>query len=396
MTTSPANATHQADPDGPQANASPQVGGGPQAGTRSRADAEPQAATAEPKGPGDLPLAPRVTAVLLAYGPEPWLADAVRAVSASAGLDLEVIVVDNGCTGDGVQVIAGWPGVRVLRPAMNTGYAGGCRLGAAEATGDHLVFVNSDAIVEPDALARLVAVAGENGVGAATASIRLADRPDLINSAGNPVHFTGLSWAGGHGQPASRYPDRRATAALSGCCFAIRRELWRRLDGFAVEYFAYHEDTELSLRLWQAGLRVEYVPDAVVRHRYEFSRNDLKTYLLERNRLITLLTAYESRTLVVLGPALLATEAAILAGAVAGGWAGPKLRGWRWLWRHRGWLLARRRRLQAERRVPDGVVARMMTARIDPGNVAAPAGVGLFNAAAQTYWRLARRLLRTE
>jgi hypothetical protein len=41
------------------------------------------------------------------------------------------------------------------------------------------------------------------------------------------------------------------------------------------------------------------------------------------------------------------------------------------------------------------VVARMMTARIDPGNVATPPGIGLFNAAAQTYWRLARRLLRT-
>nr|MDT0657570.1 glycosyltransferase family 2 protein [Micromonospora sp. DSM 115978] len=337
---------------------------------------------------------PRVSAVLLAHGPEPWLVDAVGAALASTGVTLEVIVVDNGCTGDGVDQVAAWPGVRVLRPGRNTGYAGGCRLGAAEATGEHLVFVNSDALVEPDAVARVVAVAAEDGVGAATASIRLADHPDLINSAGNPVHFTCLSWAGGHGQPARRHPHRRSAAALSGCCFAIRRELWNRLDGFAEEYFAYHEDTELSLRLWRLGLRVEYVPDAVVRHRYAFSRNELKTYLLERNRLITLLTTYETRTLLVLGPALLAAEAALLAAAVAGGWLRPKLRGWVWLWRHRSWLLARRRHLRAERRVPDGVVAALLTARIDPGNVAAPPGIGVFNAVAERYWRLARKLLR--
>jgi GT2 family glycosyltransferase len=342
-------------------------------------------------GPGHRP---RVTAVLLAYGPEPCLVDAVRAVLGSTGVDLDAVVVDNGCTGAAVATVAGLPGVRVLRPPANTGYAGGCRIGAAAAGGGVLVFVNSDAIVEPEAISRLVAVATEPEVGAATASVRLADRPDVINSAGNPLHFTGLSWAGGHGEPAGRYGTRRSVPALSGCCFAIRRDLWDRLDGFAPEYFAYHEDTELSLRLWQRGLRVEYVPDAVVRHRYEFSRNDLKSYLVERNRLITVLTGYERRTLLVLGPVLVATEAAMLTAALAGGWAGPKLRGWGWLWRHRRWLRSRRRALQAQRRVADGTLAGLMTARVEPGNVAAPAGVGLFNTVAAGYWRLARPLLR--
>lgn len=338
---------------------------------------------------------PRVTAVLLAYGSEPWLVEATRAVLASTGVEVEAIVVDNGCTGDGVAVVAGLAGTRVLRPPANTGFAGGCRLGAAQAGAEYLVFVNSDAIVAPDALARIVAVAAEEGVGAATASVRLADQPELINAAGNPLHISGLSWAGGHGEPATQHRVRRPVPSVSGCCFAIRRELWHRLDGFAAEYFAYHEDIELSLRLWQRGLRVEYVPDAVVRHHYEFSRNDTKSYLVERNRLITLLTAYELRTLLVLAPVLLLTEAAILAAAVAGGWAGPKVRGWRWLWLNRGWLHGRRRRLQSERQVPDGALADLMTARVDPGNTSGPPGIGLYNAVTSAYWRLARPLLRT-
>jgi GT2 family glycosyltransferase len=330
---------------------------------------------------------------MLAYGAEPYLEDAARAILASTGADVDLVVVDNGCTSDGIDVVKGLPGARVLCPAENTGYAGGCRLGAAEATGDVLAFVNSDAIVAPDALARLAAVTAEPRVGGAMASVRLADTPDLINTAGNPLHFVGLSWAGGNGSPATEYAVRRQVPSLSGCCFAIRRSLWVELDGFAEEYFAYHEDTELSLRLWHRGLTAEYLPDAVARHHYEFSRNDLKFYLVERNRLITLLTTYQGRSLAVLAPMIALTELAMLAAAVLGGWAKPKARGWGWLWQHRAWLRTRRAHLQAERTVPDAALAHLMTARFDPSNVAAPPGIGAYNAIAALYWRLARPLL---
>lgn len=335
---------------------------------------------------------PAVTAVLLAYGAEPWLADAVRAVLQSADVDIDAIVVDNGCTTGAIDLVKGMDRVRVVTPDSNTGYSGGCDLGAAEATGDYLAFVNSDAIVAPAALSRLVAVASEPVVGLAMGSIRLADSPEKMNTAGNPVHFTGLSWAGGFGEPAGRHATRRQVAAGSGCCFVIRRDLWEALGGFAPEYFAYCEDTELSLRLWQRGLTVEYVPDAVVLHHYEFSRNELKLYLLERNRLVLVLTLYQRRSLVALAPMLALTEVLMLGASIAGGWGGAKLRGWHWIWRHRRWVRQRRALLQAERTVPDALVFRHMTARIDPANVAAPPGVSVLNAVMSAYWSLARRL----
>lgn len=335
----------------------------------------------------------RMTAVMLAYGAEPYLLDAARAVLASENVEVDLIIVDNGTTSPAVDEVRGLPGVKMLRPAANTGYAGGCDLGAAEATGEYLAFVNSDAIVTPSALAALAAVAAEPSVGVATASVRLAENPDLINTAGNPLHFTGLSWAGGHGEPASRHAVRRAVASLSGCCFVIRRKLWERLGGFPAEYFAYHEDSELSLRLWQQGHSVQYVPEAVVLHHYEFSRNDLKYYLVERNRLLTVLTTYQARTLLLLAPMLALTEAAMLATALVGGWVRPKLRGWAWLWRNRSWVRARRGLLRRERRVADKRIAELITARFDPTNVAAPPGTAVFNAIAGTYWRLVKQLL---
>jgi GT2 family glycosyltransferase len=338
-------------------------------------------------------MSPTVTAVILAYGAEPWLEPAVRAVLASSAVEVDVVLVDNGCTSDAVTRVKGLAGLRVLTPAQNTGYTGGCMLGAAEATGQYLAFVNSDAIVSADALAELIAVAAEPGVGMAMGSIRLASRPDTMNSAGNPFHYTGLVWAGGYGEPAEHHAERRSVACGSGCCFVVRRELWEEFSGFALEYFAYHEDSEFSLRLWQRGYSVEYVPSAVVLHHYEFSRNALKYYLVERNRLAVLLTAYQLRTLLVLAPMLVLTETAAVATAALGGWLRPKLRGYGWLWRNRAWLRARRARIQSERTVPDRDLAKIMTDRFDPDNIEAPRGVRLFNALGSSYWWLARRLL---
>lgn len=338
-------------------------------------------------------MTPTVTVVILAYGPEPWLHDSVRAALASRGARVDVVLVDNGCSSDAIRRIAGRARIQVITPAANTGYSGGCDLGAAKATGEYLAFVNSDAVVAPDALARLAAVAGEPGVGLAMGSIRLAGSPELINTAGNPMHITGMSWAGGFGEPASRYARRRPVAAGSGCCFVIRRALWEELGGFAPEYFAYCEDTELSLRLWQRGMTVEYVPDAVVLHHYEFSRNQRKYYLLERNRAILLLTAYQRRSLLVLSPVLLLTELLMLAAAIAGGWGRAKLRGWAWLWQHRSWIRSRRALIQSERAVSDAVIFKRVTARFDAANVAAPPGVGVLNAVIAGYWRIASKLI---
>src|ERR1039458_8677842 len=106
-----------------------------------------------------------VTAVILAYGAEPWLQDAVRAALASTDVDIDVVVVDNGCTSDAIGQVKGLDRVRVITSETNSGFSGGCDRGAAEARGEYLAFVNSDAVVAPAALSRLAGGASEPGVG---------------------------------------------------------------------------------------------------------------------------------------------------------------------------------------------------------------------------------------
>ena len=86
-------------------------------------------------------------------------------------------------------------------------------------------------------------------------------------------------------------------------------------------------------------------------------------------------------------------ELVMLGAALRGGWGTAKLRGWHWMWRHRRWLLARRALIQSERAVPDAVIFRRVTARFDPASIAAPPGVGVYNAVVSGYWCIARKLL---
>ncbi|HEV2309910.1 MAG TPA: glycosyltransferase family 2 protein [Acidimicrobiia bacterium] len=339
---------------------------------------------------------PRVTAIVLAYGSEPLLEDAVRALVDSEGVTVDVVVVDNGCTDGGVDKVAALPGVRVERPDRNLGFAEGCNRGAALATGDLLAFVNSDAVADHQALAALARVAQRPEVGIASASLRLTEDPALLNSAGNEVHYLGFCWCGGLRHPATEYAEERLVAAATGAAMMLRRDVWRELGGFVPEYFAYHEDTDLSLRCWQQGLEVVYVPDAVVAHRYASGRPAAKLYLLERNRLITVFTTFQASTLVLLTPVLVAVELGVLGLAVRERWATKKLAGWWWLLRHLRWLRGRRRQVQAARARPDAYVAARLASRLPSEAVPIPPAAQAVDRVFAAYWRsVVRRAMRT-
>ncbi len=335
---------------------------------------------------------PALGVVVLAYGDEPWLAGCVASVLASTDVDVRLVVVDNGCTARDLAPVEDRDDVLVVRPGSNTGFAGGVDLGARHVDGDFLALVNSDCLVEPGTLAALAAEARRPGVGPVMASIRFADRPEVLNSAGNPVHVLGTCWAGGIEEAETR-TEPYDVAAASGACLLLRRALWDRLDGFDEAYFAYLEDTELSLRCWRLGLAARCVPTARALHHYEFSRNPRKMYLLERNRLVLVTTLWSTRALILLAPLFLALEVALVALATVQGWRREKVEGWRWVLGHRDHLRARRRLLAAERQVPQREWLAVLTSELAPHVVGSAVAARVVNVVVGGYWRLVRRLL---
>lgn len=302
-------------------------------------------------------------------------------------------MVDNGAGGDEIDAVERLERVELVSPGKNLGYAAGSNLGAGRASGEVLVFLNPDTVARPGALPKLAVLLDDPEIGAAMPRLLLLEDPELLNSDGNVLHFTGLAWVGGHGRPAGRLTKPREIAYPSGAALAIRAELFRELGGFTDELFLYHEDVELGWRVRLRGLRVVAAPGADLLHEYEFSRNPRKQYFLERNRLVFVLTAYSSRLLTLVAPVLVAVELAVAVRALGEGWLRQKLLGWAWCIRNAGWIRQHRGDVQAGRRVPDRALAEFLSATIDPTVQDVPAAVRAVNPLLRLYWAGVRRLL---
>jgi GT2 family glycosyltransferase len=301
----------------------------------------------------------RVSAVLVAYHHGDSLPALVRSLRAGSRPVDEVVVVDNAPEADSLAALAA-AGVEVrgVAPAANRGFAGGCNDGAKAATGDILLFVNPDAIVDPTCVDELLAaLARHPGAVIAGAQILLADGV-TTNAGENPVHPTCLSWAGRLGEPAEDGAER-PVLAISGAGFAVRRDAWELLGGFRDAFFLYCEDTDLCLRAGLIGAGIVFVPRARVIHDYAFAK-PAKWRYLERNRTAIVLTVYRARTLLLLAPVLGAAEVAILVSAARGGFLGEKLHAYRDLIEGRSRLRRERSEIQATRvRDDEWLLARM-------------------------------------
>ena len=306
----------------------------------------------------------------------------------------ELIVVENK-PGDGSAEVVGEqaPQARLVRTGRNTGFAGGCNVGAGVASGDLLVILNPDAAPRPgfgEAIRR--PWVEERDWGAWQALVADGEL-GCVNSAGNPVHFTGIVWAGGHGLPLAQAPPAGEITAASGACLAIPLRIWREMEGFPGEFFMYHEDVDLSIRMRAAGQSVGIEPSAVVAHDYEFGASAEKWFWLERNRLAFLIRTYPGALLALLAPALIATEVALLAISAAGGWGRQKLRAnlavLRWFPR----LLRERRQVQRRRTVSAAEFASWLTPDLDSELISPLARSWPARLALRGYWRLVRLLL---
>jgi GT2 family glycosyltransferase len=305
----------------------------------------------------------------------------------------EVLVVDNGGGGAEIDDARTRPAVRVIDAGENLGFARANNLGAAEARGDVLVFLNPDTVVAPGAVAQLARRLEDPEIGIAMARLRLLGEPEKLNASGVVVHVTGIGWAGGFGEPAESISELSEIPAASGTAMAMRAQTYRELGGFAEELFMYLEDLELGWRARLAGYRVVIDPAADVFHDYEYGRNPRKSYFLERNRLLFALTAYSARQLVLLLPLLLATEVGMVALAAREGWLRDKVAGWGWLIRHGRLVARRRRRTQALRRVRDRELAAYITPTFSPGMLPVPGPLRAANPVVRGYWSLVRRAL---
>lgn len=237
-------------------------------------------------------MPPDVSVCIVNFNGGERLASAVASVFASVGgLSSEVIVVDNASTdGSLARVTVRWPTIRVIRNSTNVGFGRANNQAMQLAAGDFFLLLNNDAVLEPDALSRMLSAAiGDRG--AAFVSCRVLDKEGnlqvthgppptlaeylpfrlrrrrlakaIIDTTTSPVarsraaHLYAERYGYNHTHPVQN---------LCGVCLIVRRAAAAEIGLLDERYFMYYEDIDWSERAVRAGWRLLYVADATAHH----------------------------------------------------------------------------------------------------------------------------------
>ena len=202
--------------------------------------------------------------------------------------NVEIIVVDNGSSENLSSTLGHeFPMVKWLRLNSNSGFAGGNNAGIHKATGKYVALINNDAQADNHWLERLVTAAEhDDKLGAVASLIIDGNNPAVLDSCGVVVALDGMSRQAMHGISSSTVMEKQQVLAFSGCACLLRMTALEDTGLFDARFFAYCEDTDLSLRILKAGWNIIAEPEAKVTHFYSktggaFSMR--KVFWIERN-----------------------------------------------------------------------------------------------------------------
>ncbi len=189
--------------------------------------------------------------------------------------NLLVLLVDNGSPdGSGERIRLSFPEIEFLQTGQNLGYTGGNNRGikwALERDADYVLILNNDTVLDPCAVSKLVDTveSSDQQVGGVAPKVLYYDEPERIWYAGgefSPIKGLGVHWREGELDRPDEAEKAREVTFMTGACCLLSAEALSELKGFDEDFFAYVEDAELSLRMRQAGYKMNYQPAARVLH----------------------------------------------------------------------------------------------------------------------------------
>ena len=241
--------------------------------------------------------APEISILLVLWNQAHWTLQCLRAlhneVISLHHPSVEIIFVDNASSDQTSALLRRLSGVRVIYNSENVGFVRAANQAAQAARGRHLLFLNNDAFVRPDALVNaLAALSSASDVGVVGGRLLLPS--GLVQEAGSIVWSDGstLGYSRGAKPEAGEVMFRRDVDYCSGALLLTPRTLWEKLGGFDEAYSpAYYEDADYCMRVREGGLRVVYEPSVVAdhyEHGSETERGDaVNLMLINRQRFRT-------------------------------------------------------------------------------------------------------------
>jgi len=221
---------------------------------------------------------PAADVVVVTYFPGDTIASFLQSV-AGADSVATVTVVDNAAGDDVSRAAASQARVSFVAAERNGGYGAGANLGAAQGHADWILISNADIVLDPGAVAALVAV-GESdpSIGAVGPRVCEVDGttypsarplPTLMLGTGHALFgkaWPGNPWSKRYRLKLDAHGGEVEAGWLSGSCLLVRRAAWDAVGGFDEDYFMFFEDVDLGRSLANAGFRSVWTPRTSVTH----------------------------------------------------------------------------------------------------------------------------------
>ncbi len=258
---------------------------------------------------------PLVSIIILNYNGADLLPACLDSLRGLAYPRYEVIVVENGSTDNSLQVLAGYPWVKVVRTERNLGSSGGYNFGLPHSQGEFVLMMNNDMIANREFVSVLSEyLVAHPEVGIVQGKMILPRSKGALEVCGSFLTRYGFPYHYGYYKPdGPKYQRSYPVFTGKGACMMFRRRVIEAAGGyyFNPEFFCYYEETDLCHRAWLAGYETHFVASPPIQHlsgvtiaRSENAGFNLHYYL--RNMMFSLLTNLELPSLLRIMPLYLA------------------------------------------------------------------------------------------
>jgi GT2 family glycosyltransferase len=271
----------------------------------------------------------------------------------------EVVVIENEARPGEIFADPLPANVRRIELPHNEGTTGSINRAVAATDSRYLLLLNNDIELEPDYIARLVAVLeGDPRLGFATGKLVRATQRTHLDGAGDAMLMAGAAYRLGNLDPDTGQYDL-AMPILSGCGAAVlyRREAFVESGGLDLDFFAYLDDLDLALRAQLLGYGGFYLPQAVAYHIGSATLGQaLHPRVIEyvtRNQIYVLVKDYPPSVFRRLRRRIVGYQVLWALFAIRSGATGAYLRGLREGMRQRGKMRAKHAELMSKRRLED-------------------------------------------
>ncbi len=240
-------------------------------------------------------LKPKVSIIILNWNTTEITCDLLHSLKTNLTYpNVEIIIVDNGSQDDpSADFLAVINDIKIILNPSNYGFSAGCNIGAKEASGDYLFFLNSDTEITPGLLEKLLeafSIDQQTGI-VSPVVYSYFDKQSVEYAGYTRVHpITGRSRIIKTKHQKSQLQSKlKDTFFAYGAAMMIPRKVYEQVGGLLESYFAYYEELDLSNRIREKGYKIYCNTEVSLFHKGSMSTAKIypfKTFLLTRNRML--------------------------------------------------------------------------------------------------------------